>query len=95
MSNVSAVYKTSSGKSPTATSLIQSRQVDLVINDPETGDREMVTDGYLMRRTAVDFGVSLITNVKNAVLLSYALEKVKTYHIKNIEEYLAIGASSP
>jgi len=95
MSGVSEVHKTSSGKSPTATSLIQSRQVDLVINDPETGDREMVTDGYLMRRTAVDFGVSLITNVKNAVLLSYALEKVKTYHIKPIEEYLAIGASTP
>lgn len=44
---------------------IQSKKIDLVINVPEgTNRREEVTAGYLMRRAAVDFGISLITNVK-------------------------------
>ena len=89
MTGVTEVFKTSSGREPTATSLIQARQIDLVINDPEKGDKETVTDGYLIRRTAVDFGCSLITNVKCAVLLSLALERVKTFHVRSIEEYTA------
>ena len=44
---------------------IQQKKVDLVINIPEGSNRgEEVTSGYLMRRAAVDFGISLITNVK-------------------------------
>ena len=37
-----------------------------------------VTDGFTMRRSAVDFGVSLIINIKNAILFVSSLEK----HIK-------------
>lgn len=44
---------------------IQSKKVDLVINIPEgTTRRDEVTAGYLMRRAAVDFGASLLTNIK-------------------------------
>ena len=57
----------------------------MVINDPEAGDKELITDGYLIRRTAVDFGVSLITNVKVAALLALSLERVKTFHIKSMD----------
>jgi hypothetical protein len=44
---------------------IRSKRVDLVINIPEGSTRtDEVTSGYLMRRTAVDFGCSLLTNIK-------------------------------
>ena len=44
---------------------IRSRKIDLVINVPEGSNvNDEVTAGYLMRRAAVDFGISLITNVK-------------------------------
>lgn len=44
---------------------IQTRKVDLVINIPEgTTRRDEVTAGYLMRRAAVDYGASLLTNIK-------------------------------
>lgn len=44
---------------------IRSKRIDLVINIPEGSTRgEEVTAGYLMRRTAVDFGCSLLTNIK-------------------------------
>lgn len=49
------------------------------------GDKESTTDGYLIRRAAVDFGVSLITNLKCAVLLSLSLERVTKFHIKSME----------
>jgi hypothetical protein len=35
-----------------------------------------MTDGYHIRRTAVDYSVGLITNVKCAVLLVASLTKV-------------------
>jgi carbamoyl-phosphate synthase/aspartate carbamoyltransferase len=44
---------------------IRSKRIDLVINIPEGSTRgDEVTAGYLMRRTAVDFGCSLLTNIK-------------------------------
>ena len=46
-----------------------------------------LSDGYAMRRLAVDFGVSLITNVKCLDLLSCALLKVKSIPTYSIAEY--------
>jgi len=44
---------------------IRDRTVDLLINIPEGSTRrDEVTSGYLMRRAAVDFGTSLLTNIK-------------------------------
>lgn len=45
---------------------IRAKKIDLVINIPPEGAsrRDEVTAGYLMRRLAVDFGVSLLTNQK-------------------------------
>ena len=44
---------------------IRTKCIDLVINIPEGSTRsDEVTAGYLMRRTAVDFGCSLLTNIK-------------------------------
>ena len=48
---------------------------------PDAGAGED-TDGFLIRRTAVDFGVSLVTNMKCAALLAMALERVKSFHIR-------------
>ena len=44
---------------------IRKRTIDLVINIPEGSTRrDEVSAGYLMRRAAVDFGTSLLTNIK-------------------------------
>lgn len=87
VTGVTELHKPSSGASPSAVEYLQSRKLDLVINDPETADHDNVTDGYLIRRTAIDFGVSLITNLKCAALLSLALERVKAFHIRAMTEY--------
>eukprot|EP00903_Cladosiphon_okamuranus_P012119 g11371.t1 len=59
---------------PDVVEYIKQGKVDLVINIPEgTKKTEEISAGYLIRRSAVDFGVSLITNVKCASLLADSL----------------------
>mmetsp|Transcript_32767 Transcript_32767/g.72153 ORF Transcript_32767/g.72153 Transcript_32767/m.72153 type:complete len:1504 (+) Transcript_32767:197-4708(+) len=55
---------------------IRDKRIDLVINIPEgTVRTDEITSGYLMRRTAVDFGTSLLTNIKCAVLFCDAISR--------------------
>mmetsp|Transcript_10926 Transcript_10926/g.15524 ORF Transcript_10926/g.15524 Transcript_10926/m.15524 type:complete len:1494 (+) Transcript_10926:105-4586(+) len=78
---------------PMADEYLKNGLVDLVINIPEGTKREdEITSGYLMRRTTVDYGVGLITNVKCAALLVDSLRRQKDSVIRHrppvcIEEY--------
>lgn len=59
----------------TALHAIKGGEIDLVINISEgTTRKEEMTAGYLIRRTTVDFGVSLVTNVKCGVVLAECFE---------------------
>lgn len=52
---------------PNALDWIRTQRVDLLVNIPEGSLRgDEVTAGYQMRRAAVDFGCSLLTNIKYA-----------------------------
>jgi carbamoyl-phosphate synthase large subunit len=64
------------GGSPNALDYIKERKVDLVINIPKHFQKEELTNDYVLRRSAVDFGVPLITNRQLAERLSEALERV-------------------
>jgi len=54
---------------------LTSDDVSMVINITNGANRSEITDGYLIRRTAVDYGISLITNLKGAILLAASLKK--------------------
>jgi carbamoylphosphate synthase large subunit/anthranilate/para-aminobenzoate synthase component II len=66
-----------SDESPgTALYEIKNKLVDLVINVSEgTTRREEITAGYVIRRAVVDFGVSLLTDVKCAIKFTECLER--------------------
>lgn len=66
-----------SDESPgTALYEIKNKLVDLVINVSEgTTRREEITAGYVIRRAVVDFGVSLLTDVKCATKFTECLER--------------------
>lgn len=69
---------------------IRSKRIDLVINIPEGTTRsDEVSDGYLMRRTAVDFGAGLLTNIKCAVLFCEALSRNKPLPCCSAEEFVS------
>jgi carbamoyl-phosphate synthase/aspartate carbamoyltransferase len=74
---------------------IKSGKVDLVVNITDsTVRRDEVTAGYLIRRATVDFGVSLITNVKCAIELVQCFErgfdKERAVTPRHISEYYKI-----
>ncbi len=74
---------------PNVMSHIADGKVDLVINIPKNFQEEEVTNDYLVRRQAVDFGVPLVTNLQLAKRLVETLQGkgMKDLKIKSWEEY--------
>jgi len=70
------------GGSPNAVDAIRERKIDLVVNIPKDFRREELTNDYIIRRTAVDFGVPLITNRQLAERLTEALERLSMADLK-------------
>ncbi|GMH57248.1 hypothetical protein TrRE_jg2940 [Triparma retinervis] len=63
-----------------ALKMIKDGFIDMTINVPEGTDRkDEITAGYILRRASVDFGSSLISNVKSAIMLAEALEYDKDH----------------
>jgi len=71
---------------------IRSGKIDLLINISDGSSvKGSVTGGYIMRRAAVDFGVSLITNIKCAIFFAEALHRGhETFASKTIREFYQI-----
>ncbi|MDG6225447.1 MAG: carbamoyl-phosphate synthase (glutamine-hydrolyzing) large subunit [Candidatus Thermoplasmatota archaeon] len=59
---------------PNSLEYIREGRIGLVINIPKSNEEEEITNDYLIRRTAVDCSVPLLTNLKLAERLFEALE---------------------
>lgn len=70
------VYKVSSGKHPNVIDRIEEKAVGLVINTSNRFSHEEISDGYLIRRQAIDRNVPLLTNLQLAKLLARSLEQI-------------------
>lgn len=80
-------------KSPNTLEYIQEKKIDLVINIPKDYRKEELTNGYDIRRSAVDHAIMLITNVQVAKRLVDSLNS-KSLHslkIKAWHEYHSSG----
>jgi len=82
-----------------ALTLIKAMKIDLIINISEgTTRKDEISSGYIIRRAAVDFDTSLITNVKCAIkfaeCLGRGLDKYKAKHIGEFYELPTIGWTS-
>jgi carbamoyl-phosphate synthase large subunit/carbamoyl-phosphate synthase small subunit len=71
------VFKPSEKNTPSVIDFLSNGKIDLVVNVPENLTRKAITDGYKIRRTTVDYGIPLFTNIQNARLLVSSLERVK------------------
>ncbi len=76
------VHKISSGKSPCVSELIDSGRVDLIINIPTRTFGRESTDGFIIRRKAVDLNIPLITNRQLAEGFIMALAELKGNGLK-------------
>ncbi|MCA8959589.1 MAG: carbamoyl-phosphate synthase (glutamine-hydrolyzing) large subunit [Planctomycetes bacterium] len=73
-----------------ALTLIESGDVDLVINVPKSFEKEELNNDYLIRRKAVDFEVSLFTNIQAAAMFVEAittLDRERDLQIKSWREH--------
>jgi carbamoyl-phosphate synthase large subunit len=95
LKNVTTLYKIKEADAnPNILDYLQERKIDLVINVPmankSTSYTEVLTDGYIIRRQAVEFNVPVITNLE----LASQLVKVLTQKgqngssIRSLNEYM-------
>lgn len=84
------LYKASEGFSPNVVDAIKERQVDLIINIPRgRGSSKSATDGFRIRRLAIDHHIPLITNLQIAsVFLQALLELEENLPVKSWNQFL-------
>jgi carbamoyl-phosphate synthase large subunit len=93
--NATVLYKVKEAQAnPNILDYLQERKIDLVINVPiankQTTYSEILTDGYIIRRQAVEFNVPVITNFQLAAALVEVL-KQKGHNgnsIRSLNEYM-------
>ena len=73
---------------------IREGTIDLVINIPKNDTVEELTNGYTIRRAAVDYNVPLITDRQLVMRLAEALSQVgiEDLQIKSLAEYFVPAA---
>jgi carbamoyl-phosphate synthase large subunit len=74
---------------PNILKYLKERKIDLVINIPKNLSRNELANDYLIRRSAVDFNIPLITNARLASAFLYAICKfeLKDLSIRSWDEY--------
>ncbi len=76
-------------KKPNVLDHIKNGKIDLVLNIPKNFREEEITNDYLIRRTAADFGIPLITNMQLARAYFEAILKLnlEDLEVKAWDEY--------
>jgi carbamoyl-phosphate synthase large subunit len=83
-----------SGENPNILDYLQNQKIDLVVNVPMANKQrnysDVLTDGYLIRRQAVEFNVPVITNLELASALVRVLKKRDNNgnSIRSLNEYM-------
>ncbi len=69
--------------------MIADKKFDLIINIPKDVTRRELTNGYIIRRGAVDHNIPLITNARlaSAFITAFCTKTLDDIHIKSWDEY--------
>lgn len=72
IANTLVYWPSDEGKMPQALDLLHERKIDMVVNIPKNLTVHELTNGYKIRRAAIDLNVPLITNSRLASAFIYA-----------------------
>ncbi|MCQ2147330.1 MAG: carbamoyl-phosphate synthase (glutamine-hydrolyzing) large subunit [Bacteroidales bacterium] len=77
------------GKYKTALEMIQNKELDMVINIPKNFTDSELSNGYLIRRAAIDFNIPLFTNARLATsfIKAFCSMSMDDIQIKSWDEY--------
>ena len=86
--NTRVYWPTEEGQ-PQALDLLHRREVDMVVNIPKNLTAGELTNGYKIRRAAIDLNIPLITNARlaSAFIYAFCTLGVEQLDIKSWEEY--------
>jgi len=87
--NIRAYWPSDEGMEPQALTLMHERKIDMVVNIPKDLTPHELTNGYKIRRTAIDLNIPLITNSRlaSAFITSFCTLKLDDVDIKSWAEY--------
>ncbi|MCH9704101.1 MAG: carbamoyl-phosphate synthase large subunit, partial [Chlamydiae bacterium] len=86
---VRRLYKASAGRKPNVLDAIKNKEIDLIVTIPRSNPASsVITDGFKIRRLAIDHNIPLITNLQIAQLFLSCLTRPKKMAIKAWEEYV-------
>ena len=77
---------------PNIGDFLRDNKIDLIINVPMPNKRatytDVLTDGYIIRRRAVEFNVPVITNLELAFTLVNVLKQHNGTTVRSLNEYM-------
>ena len=89
ISNTRAYWPSEVGQTPQALDLLHEHKIDMVVNIPKNLTVHELTNGYKVRRAAIDLNVPLITNSRlaSAFINAFCTLKLDDIDIKSWNEY--------
>ena len=87
--NTMVYWPSDEGKEPQALSMLHHKQIDMVVNIPKDLTPHELTNGYKIRRAAIDLNIPLITNSRlaSAFINAFCNLKLDDIEIKAWGEY--------
>lgn len=87
--NTTVYWPSEEGKEPQALSLLHEKKIDMVVNIPKDLSPRELTNGYKIRRAAIDLNVPLITNSRlaSAFISAFCTLSLDDIDIKSWDEY--------
>lgn len=87
--NTHVLWPSEEGKEPKALDLLHNHTIDMVVNIPKNLTSSELTNGYKIRRAAIDLNVPLITNARlaSAFIYAFCTTKIEDIDIKAWGEY--------
>ena len=89
VANTMVYWPSDEGKQPQALTLMHEHKIDMVVNIPKDLTQHELTNGYKIRRTAIDLNIPLITNSRlaSAFIHAFCTLRLDDLEIKSWSEY--------
>mgnify|MGYP000856386469 FL=1 len=87
--NTHVYWPSETGQQPQALALLKERKIDMVVNIPKNLTVHELTNGYHIRRAAIDLNIPLLTNSRLACafIQAFCSTKLENIDIKSWDEY--------
>ena len=89
INNITVYWPSEEGKQPQALDLLHDKKIDMVVNIPKDLTPRELTNGYKIRRAAIDLNIPLITNTRlaGAFITAFCTLSPEEIDIKAWAEY--------